>query len=261
MSSDFAVADAGAVPFGKEWIPSPFEMLQAPSPFLVWRDRMLFRSLAAIAARRTLWVSGMEHIAIPNDPFILAPNHSTFQESLLVPSLLCMKRGGRIVHFLADWSFRMFPGVGMVYRRGQVVTVMTKDARPRFLNVLRRFYDDPVPAMERARAHLMAGRSIGIFPEGHVNHDRQRMSVGRVGMARLSLETGVPIVPVGIRFPLCDPDGKVPELASMTIDIGAPMTPPRIAGTPTPSDVRRWHGQVMREIGHRCGKTWGLDGR
>jgi 1-acyl-sn-glycerol-3-phosphate acyltransferase len=232
-------------------------MLTAPAPYMAMRDRMLFRPIAAIAARQVVSVTGFEHITPDRDPFILAPNHSSFLESILMPTLLVMRRQGKFIHFLADWSFRLIPVVGLIYRRGQVVNVTSKDAKPDFLNAFRRFYESPVPPMEQARAHLMAGRPIGIFPEGAVNKDRRKLQIGRVGMARLSLETGVPIVPVGIRFPTCDLDGPIREYAPMTIAIGAAMTPPEVSGLPTAGEVRRWHGAVMHEIGRLSGKTWG----
>lgn len=240
-----------------EWAPSAAAMLRAPAPHMVLRDRILFRSLAAVAAHQVTAVSGIEHVAAGRDPFILAPNHSTWLESVLIPSLLVIRRGGRLIHFLADWNFRIVPGIGMIFRRGQVVTVARKDAKPKFLTVFRRFYEDPVPAMERARAHLLAGRPVGIFPEGTVNRDPRRLLTGRVGMARLSLETGVPVVPVGIRFPGSDPGRPAPEYAPMSIEIGAPMTPPAASRPPTRREVRNWHAAVMHEIARLSGKTWG----
>lgn len=232
-------------------------MLSAPAPHMVLRDRMLFRSLAALAARRLISVTGIEHIGSDRDPFILAPNHSTWVEAVLVPSFLVIRRQGKLIHFLADWNFRIVPGVGMIFRRGQVVTVARKDSKPKFLTVFRRFYEHPVPAMERARAHLVAGRPIGIFPEGTVNRDPERLLVGRVGMARLSLETGVPVVPVGIRYPGSWPHEPASEYAPMVIEIGPPMQPPAVDGPPSATATRHWHTAIMGEISRLSGKAWG----
>jgi 1-acyl-sn-glycerol-3-phosphate acyltransferase len=156
------------------------------------------------------------------------------------------------VHFVADWNFRMIPGVGLLYRRGGAITVVRKPARPRFLNVLRPLYADPVPALERARRHLLAGRSVGIFPEGTVNRDPARLLAGRGGAARLSLETGVAIVPAGIRFPHRTDNA----LGSMEIEFGAPLQPPQIAGAAPLALVREWHAAAMTEIARLSGKQW-----
>jgi 1-acyl-sn-glycerol-3-phosphate acyltransferase len=240
------------------WIrPDVAGIFRAPMPGMVFRDRLLFRSLAALATRQIKSIRGVENIAPDRGPFIVAINHGTWREAVLVPSLMFVLRGGNRIHFLADWNFRIVPGIGMIFRRAEVVTVTRKDAKPKFLTVFRRFYENPVPPMERARAHLLAGRPIGIFPEGTVNRDPKKLLVGRVGMARLSLETGVPVVPVGIRFPYADRERPIPENSIMEIDIGPAMAPPPASESPTAGDVRRWHAAVMTEISRLSGKSWG----
>jgi 1-acyl-sn-glycerol-3-phosphate acyltransferase len=113
-------------------------------PSLGLGDRLVLRALALIASRHVLAIHGLQHIRPATDPFILAANHSTRRESLLVPALLLLHRGGRLVHFLADWNFRLIPGVGFIYARAQVVTVTRKSAKPRFLNILKPLYEQPL---------------------------------------------------------------------------------------------------------------------
>jgi 1-acyl-sn-glycerol-3-phosphate acyltransferase len=164
-------------------------------------------------------------------------------------------RGGRLIHFLADWNFRLIPGVGLIYRRGGVITVTRKPARPRFLNVFKPLYMDPVPPLERARRHLLAGRSVGIFPEGTANGNPERLLGGRLGAARLSLETGVPVMPMGIRFPAAT--AAKPTDGPMEIHIGAPLRPSVPGPEPAPLDkVRDWHAKLMNEIARLSGKSW-----
>lgn len=226
-------------------------------PHLGLGDRLVLRSVALVASRRVVAIHGLQNIRPATDPFILAANHSSRRESLLVPALLLLHRGGRLVHFLADWNFRLIPGVGFLYARAQVVTVTRKAARPRFLNLLKPLYEHAEPTLERARAHLAAGRAIGIFPEGQVNRDPTRLLRGRRGTARLSLETGVPVVPMGIRFPGSDPARALPLNAAMEIHIGQPLVPPG-AAQPLASrlSVSAWHATIMTEIARLCGKTW-----
>ncbi len=103
-------------------------------------DRLLLRALALLATRHIVAIHGLEHIRPACDPFILVANHSTRREAILVPAMLFLHRGGRVVHFLADWNFQLIPGVGLIYSRAEVVTVTRKSARPRFLNVLKPLY-------------------------------------------------------------------------------------------------------------------------
>lgn len=225
-------------------------------PFAGLGDRLLLRSMALLARSQIVAVHGAHHIGPDKDPFILAMNHGTRREALLVPAMLFLHRGGRLIHFLADWNFQLIPGVGLIYSRSQVITVTRKSARPRVLNLLKPLYAHPLPPLERARAHLLAGRPVGIFPEGAVNGDPSRLLRGRGGAARLSLETGAPIVPMGIRFPRIDPGRRVPLLAPMELYIGAPMMPPGVRDCASPDDARAWHAVIMREIARLSGKTW-----
>src|SRR5262245_30418449 len=180
--------------------PTPRAILRSPLPARGPLDRWLIRALALVGRSRVLSISGLEHVRPACDPFILALNHTSRGEALLVPALMTLYRHGRLIHFLADWNFRLIPGVGLLYRRGEAITVTRKSARPRLLNLLKPLYVHERSALERARAHLEAGRSVGVFPEGTVNRDPRRLLYGDRGAARLALQAGVPVVPAGIRF-------------------------------------------------------------
>lgn len=219
-------------------------------------DRWLLRALMLFGRGQVRVVSGLEHVDRANDPFILALNHSTRREALLVPATLLHYRGGRLIHFLADWNFRLIPGIGLCYRRAQTITVTRKSARPRFLNALKPLYRDPQPPLEQARARLLAGKSVGIFPEARVNRDGERLLKGRVGAACLSLETGTPVVPAGIRVWQCRA-GNGPWRISLEIHIGAPLVPPQIDRERARiAELRAWHAAIMAEIGRLSGKAW-----
>jgi len=230
------------------------EILACPLPRLAAGDRALLRALSLCATRYVAAIDGLQHIRAAQDPFILVANHSTLSESLLVPAMLMLHRGGSRVHFLADWNFRLIPGLGFLYARAEVVTVTRKSAKPRLLNVFKPLYAHPLPTLERARAHLAAGRSVGIFPEGEVNRDPIRLLRGRRGAARLSLETGAPVVPMGI----CFPDRGLERASSaIALRIGPPLLPrgPRRQRASLGA-VSEWHGVIMTEIGRLANKAW-----
>ena len=93
------------------------EILACPLPRLGPGDRLLLRALALCATRYVVAIDGLQHIGPAQDPFILVANRSTLRESLLVPAMLLLHRGD----FLADWNFRLIPGVGLLYARAEVV--------------------------------------------------------------------------------------------------------------------------------------------
>lgn len=238
-------------------IPPPSEIIGCELPDLGLGDRLLLRALAILASRQIVAIHGLQHIRPARDPFILAANHSTRRESILVPALLFLHRGGRLVHFLADWNFRLIPGVDLIYARAQVVTVTRKSAKPRFLNAVKPLYRHPQPALERARAHLAAGRAIGLFPEGEVNRNPRTLLRGRRGAARLSIETGVPVVPMGIRFPNADPAHPIPAGCAMELHLGPPLLPPGpTVEQASITAVSAWHAVIMTEIARLSGKSW-----
>ncbi len=235
--------------------PSARAILSWPLPDLQFIDRALVRGVALLARRRIHGITGVEHIAPGRDPFILALNHGTRLEALLVPPFLFLLRDGERIHFMADWNFRMVPWIDLLYRRAGVITVARKPARPRFLNVLKPLFTDAAPAADQARRRLAAGRSVGVFLEGTVNRDPLRLKRGRPGAAQLSLETGVPVVPVGMRYPTAPHGAPIPEGSPMAIDIGTPMMPP-VAGKQAYAAIWAWHGQIMTAIARLSGKSW-----
>lgn len=230
-------------------------VLSWPLPELQLFDRMLVRGVALVSCGRIHSIAGLEHIAPDCDPFILALNHGTRLEAILVPPLLILLRQGRCIHFMADWNFRMIPGIGLLYRRAGVITVARKPARPRFLNILKPLFTDALSPTDQARLHLAAGRSIAVFPEGTVNRDPVWLLRGRPGAARLSLETGVPVVPVGLRFPTVPKGAVIPEGSPMAIEVGPPLMPSAV-GKPAYAAIGAWHGQIMTAIARLSGKSW-----
>jgi 1-acyl-sn-glycerol-3-phosphate acyltransferase len=237
--------------------PSIGQVLRWPLPALPWWTRVLTRILMLNARRRVASIHGVANLRTLRDGFVVAVNHSSRTEAFVVPTMLVIHREGRLIHFLADWNFRLIPGVGHFYKRGGVITVVQKPARPAWLDVFRPFFVPRIPPMEQARQKLLEGRPVGIFPEGTVNRKPDRLLRGRNGAARLSLETGSPVLPVGTRFPDMPPGEPISDDVKMEIHIGTPMLPPPIAApTATVAEVEAWHSAVMAEIGRLSGKSW-----
>ena len=221
-------------------------------------DRFLTRMVGRLALGRIARIDGWENILPQHDPFILAANHSCRREAVFLPALLMLARAGRPVRFLADWNFRLIPGVGRFYNGCGAITVTRKDARPRVLNRLKPLFRTPVSPHEEVRRHLVRGGAVGIFPEGTVNRDASHLLRGRRGAARLSLESGVPVVPLGIRFGSRDPlTGAVDSSSPISLHFGPAMQPPDTGSrVPSPGKVTEWHACLMVEIARLCGKTW-----
>lgn len=74
---------------------------------------------------------------------------------------------------------------------------------------------------------MRKGMLLAVYPEGTRSPDG-RLYRGKTGLARLALETGVPVVPVAvIGTDRVQPIGRVwPRLSPVEVRIGAPLQPP-----------------------------------
>lgn len=248
---------AGAGPL--VWRPGgASEIMHRPLPELGLRPRLILRGLMLHARHMIVEVRGLEHIAPARDPFVLVMNHNQRREAIYLPSVLIWQRGGKLLHFWSDWMFQLIPGVRTVLRLSGVITVTTKPARPRFLNVLKPLFEEKVPAFTRALRLVEGGASVGVFPEATINRNPDALLQGNPGAARLSLAAHVPVVPAGIRFPGLPAGQPIPEHAKMAMAIDPPMSPPAPAkpGRPAPEEVRAWHERIMQELARLSGKAW-----
>ena len=150
---------------------------------------------------------GLEHVP-RTGPAILCPNHISVIDSFLLPWVL--PRPVTFVgkaEYLDDWKTRrLFPALGMI-------------------PIERGGGDQARAAMAAARAVLERGELFGIYPEGTRSRDG-RLYKGHTGAARLAVETGAPILPVGIVGTReIQPPGKpYPQpFRSATIRIGPPI--------------------------------------
>lgn len=225
-------------------------------------NRLIGRSVTSIVRGVVLRIEGLENIACERDPWILVLNHNQKIEAFVLPAILIHWRGGKTVHFLCDWNYFLIPVVAMLLRRSGTIPVMRKHARPAFLNAFKPYFLKRYPpAMKNAKEKLLAGEPVGIFPEGRANRHPGRLLRGQPGAARLSLETGAPIVPGAIRFPRHDPEFLVPDGEPMELHLGTPLAPP---ATPTTfrhlrapaAEVQAWHDHVMETLAALSGKRW-----
>ena len=193
---------------------------------------------------RSLWrVERKGYERLPDEgPAILCPNHISFVDSMFL--MLTLPRNISFVgkaEYLDSWKTRhIFPAFGMIpIDRGGGA----KSAA----------------ALEAAADVLRRGELFGIFPEGTRSRDGY-LYKGRTGAARLSMETGAPIYPVGISGTdrIQPPGAKMPKpFTSCTIHIGRPVRPERYANRTEPHLAwRSMIDEVMFEIREMTGQEY-----
>ncbi len=124
-------------------------------------------------------VAGLDNV--PADgPAVLCPNHLAAIDSFVVPAVIDrpLLYVGKS-EYLDDWKTRwLFPALGMI-------------------PIDRRGGDHARAALDTARGVLERGGLFGIYPEG-TRSRTGRLHKGRTGAARLAIETGAPIIPIGL---------------------------------------------------------------
>jgi len=93
-------------------VPAPSEIIGWALPHLGFGDRLLLRALALLARCHILSIHALQHIRPAGDPFILAVNHGTRRESLLVPALLLLQKGWPAGSLPGGLEFPADPGRG-----------------------------------------------------------------------------------------------------------------------------------------------------
>ncbi len=175
---------------------------------------------------------GLENI--PEGPAILAANHQSFLDDLLLPLVV----PGRKVVFLAKaeyfdkWYLRWF-------FKGANVIPVRRESR-----------SAAEAALQTGVQALREGNLVGIFPEGTRSPDG-RLYRGKTGVARMALEAQVPIVPVAITgtFEALPYNRKLPKPGRVVIRFGKPLDFRRHYGNPADRFVlRSVTDEVMYEI-------------
>ena len=198
------------------------KILLSPVFFVLWRVK----------------VEGREHLPV-HGPAVLAANHQSFCDSFFLPLVVRRK-----VTFLAKAEYFDSWRTAWFFRAAGQIPIRRGGG----------------PVAERALATaggvLAAGHLLGLYPEGTRSLDGE-VHRGRTGVARLSRECGVPVIPVGIVGTV-----EVQPVNSMvmrpfrtvTVRFGAPM---QMDPVPDPGDpqvghdhavCRRFTDDLMKEI-------------
>ena len=129
---------------------------------------------------RTYDVQG--HASLPPGPKIIAMNHTSGCDPLYLPFVL-----EETPHFLLQDGLFTIPVIGKLLKHTEQIPVYRGTERAK-------------EAKEQACAMLREGKTIAIFPEGKDVPMGQRIPA-RTGVVRMSIETGAPIIPLGLYSP------------------------------------------------------------
>lgn len=189
------------------------------------------------------WVRGLENVPTVGGA-IIASNHLSVSDSVILP-VLCP----RPISFLAKKEY--FTGNGM---KGLLTRRFFLAANQ--LPMDRTGGTASLKSLDSGRIALTEGKLLGIYPEGTRSPDG-RLYRGKVGVARLALETGLPIIPVAmIGTDRMQPIGqRIPSLRRVGMIVGEPI-PGRTADITDQAAMRELTDQVMASIQRLSGQEY-----
>jgi 1-acyl-sn-glycerol-3-phosphate acyltransferase len=163
-------------------------------------------------------VEGLEYVPT-SGPAILASNHLAVADSFYLPLVV-----RRRITFLAKSEYFTGKGIKGAFNRwfytvaGQVPIDRTSA-------------DAAQAALDTAERILSEGKLLGMYPEGTRSPDG-RLYKGKSGLARLALQTGVPVIPVAmVGTDVVNPPGsKMWHFGRVEVRFGKPMDFSRFDG-------------------------------
>jgi 1-acyl-sn-glycerol-3-phosphate acyltransferase len=163
-------------------------------------------------------IDGLEHVP-EQGAAIIASNHLSFSDSIFMP-LVVQRR----VTFLAKSEY--FTGTGI---KGRSTATLFRALGQ--VPIDRSGGKAGEEALTTGLEILAQGDLLAIYPEGTRSPDG-RLYRGRTGIARLALESGVPVIPVAmINTDKIQPPGRVlPKIMRVGIKFGEPLNFQRYEG-------------------------------
>ncbi len=219
-------------------------MTDAEVELLYWVFKWVaFAPLCRVLYRPT--VTGRENIP-EHGAAILVSNHISAGDTYLLPAMI-----KRRLTFPA--KAELFEGRGL---KGRAVGAFLKGVGQ--VPMDRTGGRASASAMESVLGVLKRGELLCIFPEGTRSPDG-RLYKGKTGVARLVVEAGVPVIPVGMIGTEMVPSKRLrfPTMNRPRIVIGPPLDFSAYAGAGNDRDVLRWiTDEIMNAVMELSGQTY-----
>lgn len=163
-------------------------------------------------------VQGLEYVP-DSGAVILASNHLAVADSFYLPLVL-----RRRITFLAKSEY--FTGTGL---KGKLTKFFYSSTGQ--VPIDRTDADSAAAALTTAQRILAEGKLLGMYPEGTRSPDG-RLYKGKTGLARVALESGIPVIPVAMigTDSVNPPGSKMWHFGRVEVKFGKPMDFRRFEG-------------------------------
>lgn len=151
-----------------------------PAPWVYRALVRLVRMVLAVLTRRH-W-AGRDHIPASGGAVLVANHISNFDVLVLGEYIIW---AGRWPRYLGKAEIWKVPVLGWVARQCEQIPVLRNTAQAK-------------DSLVHAKRALERGKLVAMYPEGTITGDPDGWPMNpRTGAARIALETGVPVIPVG----------------------------------------------------------------
>ena len=161
-----------------------------------------------------LWLRKVEGLDnVPKDePFIIAANHSSYYDAILLHSIIIPKIDKKI-HAMSDSYYWKFFILRIIFELGENI--------PIFIRKEKNAKEKNKKASEKALNYLKKSEIILIFPEGRRSPDG-KLQKAYTGIAKLALKAKTPVLPIGIigANKVLPRGAKLPRLTRCEVKIG-----------------------------------------
>jgi 1-acyl-sn-glycerol-3-phosphate acyltransferase len=184
-------------------------------------SKLVFWPLLSLFIKK---IDGIENL--PKKPFIIAANHSSYIDGVILIFLLAWHRNMQLCTFATNEKF-LGSFWNMVFNHFGAIRING--------------------SIEKARTALKQGRCIGVFPEGQRTFTGDVQKVTHTGLGVLALLNKVPVVPVGLNtWHFWNRYRAMPNFRKdIVITIGKPMT---FKQKPTKQNFGKVTQMVMKEV-------------
>lgn len=191
------------------------------------------------------WVEGVEHVP-DKGAAILASNHLSFSDSFFLPLVV-----PRPITFLAKSDYFTGSGIKGLFTKAFFAGVGQ-------VPVDRSGGRASEAALLTGQRILGEGSLLGIYPEG-TRSPNGRLYRGKTGLARMAMESEVPILPVAMinTFEIQPPGQLRPSIRRVGVRIGRPLNFDRYEGLSNDRFVlRSVTDEVMYELMSLSGQEY-----
>ena len=191
------------------------------------------------------WAEGTENVP-KEGAVILASNHLSYSDWLFMPLVI-----PRRVTFVAKAEY--FEGAGL---KGWLQKTFFSGAGQ--VPIDRSSGSAAAGAIKTQLRLLSEGEVCGIYPEGTRSHDG-KLYRGKTGVARLALETGVPVIPVAVvgTDVVAPPGKKFGSIVRPVVRFGPPLDFSRYEGLENDRYIlRSITDEIMYEIMRLSGQEY-----